>query len=180
MAVFTAIGVGLGFAGTAATVAGVAVVGAVAYGAATMADSSRKAGHAKQQQAFYQMEAQKENQKIAENQNRQQRISMIKRARQASANTRQMAVNVGAETSTSAAAAATNPFVNAGANMGFQNQQVGFMRTRNGFLSQATDAGNAAVGHEMRAATGSAIMQVGMMGFSASGGFAGNIGRIMD
>ena len=165
MPVFTAIGVSIA-TGLAATGLAVGVGGAV-----MQYDATRKAGHAEEQQAGYQREARAEQQKIQENTNRQQRIGSIRRARQASAQVRQQAVNIGAATSTSASASAANPFTRAAANEGFQNEQLGFMRTRNSFLSMATDAGNRAVGFGNRAAMGGAISGAGSQVMAAGGGF---------
>lgn len=165
MPVFTAIGVSIA--------TGLAVTGAIAtgVGAVIQYDAQRKAGHAQEQQAGFQRQARAEQQKIQENVNRQQRIASIRRARRTSAGVRQQAVNIGAATSTSASAAAVNPFTRAAASLGFQNEQIGFMRTRNAFLSSATDAGNRAVGFGNRAGMAGSISGLGMQAFGAGGGF---------
>jgi len=152
--------------------AGAAAVATVA-GVAIQADASRKAAHLQQQANLQQQQANAQQQKIAENTNRQQRIANIRRARQASANVRQQAVNAGSSTSTSASAAASNPFVNAGASIGFQNEQIGFARARNDFLAQATASNNAAIGSQQNANTGGAISSIGMQVFQSQDGFKG-------
>jgi hypothetical protein len=68
-------------------------------------------------------------------------------------------------------AAAGDPFVRAAANIGFQNVQLGFMRTRNVLLSEATGLSTQAVSEREAGATYGAIAGVGGQVFSATGGF---------
>jgi hypothetical protein len=110
--------------------------------------------------------AREEQQAQVENTNRQNRIGQIKKARQASANTRNLSENVGAATSSSASAAAGNPFTQVAASFGFQNQQLGSQRRANEHLASASS-------FENRALSAGAMAGIGMQAFGASGGFKG-------
>jgi len=142
-------------------------IGVAVAGTAYSVYSGQRAAKAQEQQNTLTQQARAKDQAIAENTNRQNQLQAIRRARQSSANTRQMAVNQGSATSTSASAAASSPFVQAGANIGFQNQQIGTMRERNTLLSQATMAGNSAVSWQQQGATGQAVAGVGKQMYAA-------------
>jgi len=151
---------------TAAIIGAVAAVGAVAY--SVYAGNKQEA--AMRQQAYYQQQARQKSQQLAEQQNRQRKIQLIRNARLASAQTRQMAVNQGAATSSSVQAASSNPFVQAGANIGFMNTEMQLMRERNANLSTATVYGNQASRWGTRMNTAGAVGGLGSQIWNASGG----------
>jgi len=145
------------------------------------AAEGRAANAAAQEAATVRANAQtaatQKNQAIAENRNRQSIMERIRLSRQASARTRQFAVNQGSATSTSASAAASNPFVRAGANIGFLNEQVGLARSRNAILADATATTNQ-LGRQANIARGNA--SIALSGAATAGAVAGFGQQVFD
>jgi len=154
-----------------AVVAGIGLA-IFAGGAVYQGVQQHKAAKARQNANNLQVQANKQNQLIAENNNRLSKIRSIRQARIAAANVQQFAVNAGSSTSSSAVTAGSAPFMDAASSIGFLNQQTGFARTRNALLSQATQFNNRAIGFQNRAATGQLASQVGGQVFTAAGGGA--------
>jgi len=167
-----AAGVGISFAAGAAVVA--AGVGLAATVAGTIAQqrARKKAAQQQQQANIFQQRAARKNQQIAEAKNFQARLQQVRNARLRSAQVQQFAANAGASQTTSAVAASSIPFTQAGANIGFLNQQEGLAIERNQLLSTSAGFSNNAIASSNRAATFGAIANTGASVFQAAGGFS--------